>query len=234
MAASAVIAASAVAVSGAAAAASNSLLPALITFAGGIIGAAMAQGGALFISHMNREADQRKDAVRRAFDSAGSHVAKVTFDRYVEFCETYVLLWSDALVALIQEGPTTTATQHAHKIMRHRQQWILWVPPDVDTTLKAYEKGLLDVGLNSRLFETAKIGSGVDVQSCVNIMYLRFAELTGFGEWNGKKLDDDTRIEWMMQQLRQTLGTDSYNKLRSITMRMAIKDLEEFEVSTKQ
>ena len=194
----------------------------------------MAQGAALFIAHKNREADQRKDAVRRAFDSAGSHIAKVTFDRYVAFCEEYVLLWSDALADLIQEGPTATATQHAHKIIRHRQQWTLWVPPDVDTTLKAYEKGLLDVGLNSRLVETVKTGNGADVQSYVKTMYLRFAELTGLGEWDGKKLDDDTRIEWMMQMLRQTLGTDSYNKLRSITMRMAIKDLEEFEASTKQ
>lgn len=234
MVASAVIAASAVAASGAAAAVSNSLLPALVTFAGGIIGAAMAQGAALFIAQRNREADQRKDAVRRAFDSAGSHIAKVTFDRYVEFCETYVLLWSDALADLIREGPTATATQHAHKIIRHRQQWILWVPPDVDTTLMAYEKGLLDVGVNSRLFETAKTGNEADIQSFVSTMYLRFAELTGLREWDGKKLDDDTRIEWMMKMLRQTLGTDSYNKLRNITMRMAIKDLEEFEASAKQ
>lgn len=92
---------------------------------------------------------------------------------------------------------------------------------------------MLDVGLNSRLAETVKTGNGGDIQSYINTMYLRFAELTGLGEWDGKKLDDDTRIEWMMQQLRQTLGTDSYNKLRGITMRMAIKDLEEFEASTK-
>ncbi|MBU9190300.1 hypothetical protein [Burkholderia gladioli] len=208
-------------------------MPALITFAGGVIGAVIAQGAALFIASKNRAADQRKDAVRRAFDSAGSHIAKVTFDRYVEFCEAYVLLWSDALADLLQDGPTATATEHAQKIIRCRQQWILWVPPDVDSTLKAYEKALLDVGLNSRLAETVKTGNGVDIQSYINTMYLRFAELTGLGEWDGKKLDDDTRIEWMMQQLRQTLGTDSYNKLRGITMRMAIKDLEEFEASTK-
>ncbi|WP_175743661.1 hypothetical protein [Burkholderia ambifaria] len=81
MVASAVIAASAVAVSGAAAA-SNSLLPALITFAGGIIGAAMAQGAALFIAHKNREADQRKDAVRRAFDSAGVDFHRILTHRF--------------------------------------------------------------------------------------------------------------------------------------------------------
>jgi hypothetical protein len=234
MAAAAVIAASAVAISSTAAAATDSFIPALITFAGGIIGAVIAQGVTLLIAHKNREADKRKDSVRRAFDSAGSHVAKVTFDRYVEFCETYVLLWSEALVDLIREGPTTSATQHAHKIVRHRQQWILWVPPDVDATLKGYEKGLMDIGLNSRLFETVTMGSGANIESYVSTMYLRFAELTGMGEWDGKKLDDDTRIEWMMQMLRRTLGTDSYNTLRNITMRMAIKDLEDFEASTQR
>ncbi|EEF27718.1 conserved hypothetical protein [Ricinus communis] len=234
MAAASIIAASAVAVSGAAATASDTVNPAILSFVGTILGALIAQGAALLIAHMNRRAEQKKDAVRRAFDSAGSHIAKVTFDRYVEFCEKYVHLWSDALSDLIQEGPSDTALRHAHEVIRLRQQWILWVPPDIDNTLMAYEDALLDIGRYARLYERTQTGTGHDVENFLDTMYRRFSELTGIGEYNGEKLDDKMRVQGMMVQLRTTLGTDSYNRLRGITMRLALKDIEDFEKDSKQ
>ena len=126
MVASAVIATSAFVASGIAAAVPNPLYPALVGFAGALIGAGVAQTVAILIARANRRADNRKDALRRAFDSAGSHVARVTFDKYVQFCEAYVHQWGDALALLHKNGPCREAMDHVSSITRLRQQWMLW------------------------------------------------------------------------------------------------------------
>jgi hypothetical protein len=45
------------------------------------------QRHALRIEEQRRQHERRQEAVKQAFDSAGSHMAVVAFDRYVQFCE---------------------------------------------------------------------------------------------------------------------------------------------------
>lgn len=89
MTASAVAALSAVAASSIPATTGSVLSPTMISALASFAGAALAAGGAFFIAHLNRSMERRKEALRRAFDTAGSHMATVAFDRYVEFCEQY-------------------------------------------------------------------------------------------------------------------------------------------------
>ena len=73
-------------------------------------------------------------------------MAQVTFDKYVQFCEAYVHQWGEALAILHENGPCREAMDQANTITRLRQQWMLWVPADLDDSLNKYEIALLEIG----------------------------------------------------------------------------------------
>jgi len=229
MVASDVVTTSAVVANGIAAAASHPLYPALVGFVGTLLGAGVAQTVAILIARANRRADSRKDALRRAFDSAGSHVAQVTFDKYVQFCEAYVHQWGEALALLHENGPCKEAMDHARSITQLRQQWMLWVPAELDDSLNKYEIALLEIGTNAMVVDRLDASSTRATDDLMHKMYKRFCEITGIGtEWNGEQLSDDLKILNLMQQLRLTLGTNDFNKLRIQTTRLALTDLNDF------
>ena len=60
-------------------------MTAIITAAASFAGAALAAWMSLRIAGQRLEHERRQEAVRRAFDSAGSHMAVVAFDKYVQF-----------------------------------------------------------------------------------------------------------------------------------------------------
>jgi hypothetical protein len=93
MTASAVIAASVVAANAGTAKASSAVLMAIITAAASFSGTALAAWISLRIAGQRMQHERRQEAVKRAFDSAGSHMAVIAFDKYVQFCEEYTELF---------------------------------------------------------------------------------------------------------------------------------------------
>jgi hypothetical protein len=228
MSASAVVAASAAAVSSVTTTASFSLFPALIAFVGTVVGAAIAQGVGLYIAHHNRKAESRKDAIRRAFDSAGSHMAKVTFDKYVLFCEEYARSYADALVGIIRNGPTREAMQHSFDLARVRNAHTLWIPAEIDAALQKYEKAMLDVGSSAHIVESVANSPqhANAVSEHTKRMYQRFCEITGINEWDGAKVTDELVISNLLRELRKMLGTEEFSTLRRATASLALQDIE--------
>jgi hypothetical protein len=201
----------------------------LIGFLGTIAGACIAQGAVLFLAGRNRKSDEKREAVRRVFESAGSHVASVTFDKYVEFCELYANEWGLALGTMFSKGPCKELTGHSFKITALRQQWMLWVPPDIEEKLEIYEQVLLQIGLNASLIETSE-----NQTEHIHNAYSSFAELAGMESWRNIKMDPKRSAKSMIRELRSTLGTDNYSTMRNHTMKRVLRDLDTFETGDLQ
>jgi hypothetical protein len=227
MAASAVVAASAVAVSGVAATATSGLYPALIGFGGTVVGAALAQGAALFIAHRNRSADARKDAISRAFNTAGSHMATVAFDKYVEFCEAYGAMYREALLDIMRRGPCKEAVEHSVALFRLRQKWSLWLTPEVEKALKKFEDAMMEIGSHAWYVErTQSDPNAVAREESVNRMMKLFSQLGGLTEWKNENLTEDLAVSSLLSQLRTTLGTEQFDRLRQATLERALRDFD--------
>jgi hypothetical protein len=223
MSASAVAALSAVAASGISAT-NGSVLPTVISALASFAGAALAAGGAYFIAHLNRAVETRKEAVRRAFDTAGSHMATVAFDRYVEFCEEYTKRYYEALQDLIQTGPAEAAMVHARDLATIRQKWTLWVTADIKEHLKKFEDLMYSMGTEAMLTNPHFPATAPNHGEMIHNMHRSFCLLMGLRGWNGEKLDKQLALDNLMDGIRNTLGTNHFGQLREQTIEYAIAD----------
>jgi len=227
MAASAVVAASAVAASGIVATANSTFYPALIVALASFVGTALAAGGAFWVAHLNRAHEREREVVRRAFDSAGSHMATVAFDNYVQFCEAYTKEYGEALLVLIRNGPCEEAMHHSGLLAQVRHKWVLWVTSDIDESLKKFENVMLKLGGDAHLTKPELAASIPDRGEIIQRMYRSFSMLMGFGEWSGEQLTKELALDTLMGALRETLGTDQFGRLRQLTIDRALHDFDQ-------
>ncbi|MEX3694216.1 hypothetical protein AB3X91_37820 [Paraburkholderia sp. BR14263] len=226
MAASTAVVASAVAASGIVATANSTFYSALMAALASFAGTALAAGGAFWVAHLNRAHEREREAVRRGFDSAGSHMATVAFDNYVQFCEAYAEEYRKALIVLIRNGPCEEAMHHSGLLAQVRQKWILWVTSDIDESLKKFESVMLKMGGDAHLTKPELAASVPDRGEIIQRMYRSFSMLVGFGEWSGEQLTKELAFDTLMGALRETLGTDQFGRLRQMTIERALRDFD--------
>jgi len=198
---------------------------ALIGFIGTVLGAAIAQGVALVIAHRNRADATRRDAISRAFDTAGSHMAIVAFDRYMQFCEEYTTQFREVLAGIIQTGPHKNALTYSAELLRLRTRWSLWVPDDINALLEKFEKVLRQMGADAQLSASELAASVPNRAELINRMYKAFSDLLAMGNWNGEEANKEIAVATMMSLLKETLGIEPFGILRQLTLNSAIGEL---------
>ncbi|MGY6240101.1 hypothetical protein ACW910_21700 (plasmid) [Burkholderia ambifaria] len=225
--ASGVVASSAAAISGVVASATGGFNVALVGLVGTVLGAVIGQGVAWVIATTNRADAARRDAISRAFDTAGSHMAIVAFDRYVQFCEEYTTQFREAIAGIIQTGPHENAITYSGELLRLRTRWALWVTDDVNTRLERFEKVLRQMGSDAHLSSPELAASVPNQSELINRMYKAFSDLLALGNWNGEEADKDIAIATMVSHLKETLGIEQFGMLRQLTLKNATGDLAE-------
>jgi hypothetical protein len=234
MTASAVIAASVVAANAGTANAGSAALTVIITAAASFAGAALAAWMSLRIAGQRMQHERRQEAVKRAFDSAGSHMAVVAFDKYVQFCEEYTDLFRETLRGIIQTGPHENALSYAADLSRLRTRWALWVTDEVNTLLETFEKALRQMGSDAHLSAPELAASVPNRPEIINRMYKAFSDLFELGNWNGEEANKDLTVAKMMSLLKETLGIEQFSLLRQMTLNSALRELSEPENNRKR
>lgn len=229
MAASAVIVASLVAASSEAATGGSVALTTIITAAASFAGAALAGWISLRIASQRREDERQQEIVKRAFDSAGSHMAIVAFDKYVQFCEEYTDLFREKLRGIIQTGPHENAMGYSADLARLRTRWALWVTSEVNTLLERFEKVLMQMGSDAHLSAPELAASVPNRAELIQRMYKAFSDLLELGNWNGEEANKDLAVATMMNLLKETLGTEQFGLLRQLTVNRALHEFGETE-----
>jgi hypothetical protein len=192
------------------------------SFAGGLVGAAVAVGLALW----QQRVQGRRERIKMAADSAGSHMANVAFDKYVEFCEAYKDAAGDGLKTLMRHGPTPEILEGADKLYDLRFRHSLWVPSEVDVRLKEFEQVWRNIGAYSPLTDERLAGSEAARQRYSDFVYGEFAKVMGFKEWYGKAVSDKFTVDSIVAGLRDVLGTDKLSKLRRAVLERSISNLD--------
>ncbi|CAG9207675.1 conserved hypothetical protein [Paraburkholderia tropica] len=234
MTASAVIAASVAAANAGTAKAGITVLTVIITAGASFAGAALAAWMSLRIAGQRMQHERRQEAVKRAFDSAGSHMAVVAFDKYVQFCEEYTDLFRETLRGLIQTGPHENALNYAADLSRLRTRWALWVTDEVNALLEKFEKALRQMGSDAHLSAPKLAASVPNRPEIINRMYKAFSDLFELGNWNGEEANKDLAVAKMMSLLKETLGIEQFSLLRQMTLNSALRELSEPENDKKR
>jgi hypothetical protein len=68
---------------------------------------------------------------------------------------------------------------------------------------------------------------GRSVASALKEMYLLFAEVIGFEKWDDKPVTGDLTVTAVIKKLREVLGTDELNLLRSELVWRALREIQD-------
>ena len=84
---------------------------------------------------------------------ATSHMAKVAFDKHVEFCEKYMAEVHETADTLFKEGPSKTAIKHYYSLFRINRKYSAWIPKKIAVQLEPFQNAVHKIGIKSGLAE---------------------------------------------------------------------------------
>jgi hypothetical protein len=84
---------------------------------------------------------------------ATSHMANVTFDKHVEFCEKYMEEVEETIVTLYRERSTKDALLHAGNLYKLRKKYSAWLNEDIGVQLSPFEDVLRKIGADERFID---------------------------------------------------------------------------------
>jgi hypothetical protein len=153
-----------------------------------------------------------------------SHMANLTFDKHVEFCEAYMTQMTEGFAKLMSQGPTPDAAGIALGLKVLRIKYVTWISPDVYKNLELFEQALFDIGMLS------PIGGEVpsnreDVKALEEAQHL-FDVITG----DKKTLagnEDHIAITKVIEHLQGILGIRELFTLRKKAMLDALSRIKE-------
>ena len=88
-----------------------------------------------------------------------SHMATVTFDKHVAFCETYIRAMYEGLAELFRTGPSPQALTVAGHLTQIRAEYTPWLSPEIEAKVEPFERALGRIGGGAGLMEHEPIGS---------------------------------------------------------------------------
>jgi hypothetical protein len=158
----------------------------------------------------------------------GSHMANVTFDKYVLFAEEYAMELDKTLVTLFTEGPTESALKHANDFYRLQRKHALWITPKISQELNVFESSLRKMGASANYVNKSEHSAKHDQHS--HLMSKLHADIMGeefMGiEWQNEPLNKQIAIATIMSKLRLVLGTEELTELRTQIVRNATSRLK--------
>ena len=155
---------------------------------------------------------------------SASHMANVTFDKHVEFCEKYLEVVHEAMNALWREGPTKKAVDFGNKLYTLRLSYSAWVTEDMGNELFPFEQGLRSLGAAQGFIDqTADSARHADDRSKV-IWEVNsdIQKILGMKKGRNGEGEAEITIESVKRKVRNILGIEELANLRSSLIKEAI------------
>ncbi len=179
-----------------------------------------------------RERSQVEQTIEQAFAiGSASHMANVTFDRQVRFCEAYVAELRSTLETLTIHGPTPLALDHASRLCSIREEHALWLTAEMEDVPKRIEQCLRTHGATGRALAITEPGSDDSRLERVERLFRSFRDLLGKdllgARPDDEPMDESLAISQVVGELRRgVLGVDDLARLRSSIVRRAATSAE--------
>jgi hypothetical protein len=150
---------------------------------------------------------------------AASHMAKVAFDKHVEFAEKYISTMQTGLDELFRSRRPEEGEKFLRKLVDIRLAHRAWITDDIEAKVTPFESALSQIG-------KIKIGGGVHPQRDYDVdeLYQFFSRALGFDEEG--QVDDAIASRRIISHLRDLLEVRQLIQLRREIVQAAIDALE--------
>ena len=182
--------------------------------------------GALYQLFRDNMAHERSLFIRyreELFETGcASHMAEVTFDKHVGFCEAYTSRASEILIALWKEAPTKKCIEYRNDLFEIRRKHALWITPEIVEQLQKFESVLSDIGANSGI--SASMPYGEDRSKLIQEMYSQWQDLVG--EKKHRHQQDTMSVLEIIAWLQDVLGIKELTLMRNNILESAIAKVD--------
>jgi len=152
-----------------------------------------------------------------------SHMANVTFDKHVEFCEKYMKETKEGFIKLMGQGPTPDAAGTAIGLKYLRLQYDMWISPDVHKKLEYFEQALFDIGMLTPAADETP--AGLDDVKMLEEARRLFDVITGERR-AVTATEKQIVVTKVTEHLREVLGINELFVLRQKAVADAIKRIQ--------
>jgi hypothetical protein len=165
---------------------------------------------------------RQKELQRQEHDftlGIASHMANVTFNKHIEFCEEYFQAVNSIVNEHLSAGPNDTAYAAARKLQHVREKYSPWLTRDIEDALLPTEIALARVGASSALLERLPVGS--ERERVVNEMFELWSVVVGVKSTPNESERQSAAIG-IRDHFRSVLGVDALTTLRSRALATAL------------
>jgi len=165
---------------------------------------------------------------QQVFSFAGtSHMAKIAFDRHVEFCEKYMEEVHLTVSTFFRDGPTNKAMDHAATFDEIRRRYSAWIPKETALQLEPFENAVRKIGALHHLVEELVRQDTKGRNSAITEMYETFKQVMQLKGVEPTADSEEVAIEEVKQRVRSVLGIDELTQMRKLLMREALAFLKD-------
>lgn len=155
---------------------------------------------------------------------SASHMANVTFDKHVEFCEKYLEVVHEAMHTLWREGPTEKAVDLGNKLYTLRLSYSAWVTEEMGNELFPFEQGLRTLGAGQAFInQTINVPEyGEHRSKKISEVHSDMMKILGIKKENENEVEAEIAIELIKRKVRKMLGIEELVNLRTKLIQEAI------------
>jgi len=154
---------------------------------------------------------------------AMSHMANVTFDKHIDFCEDYMLEVHKTVTTLFREGPTEITLKHAHVLDELRLKYAAWLTDEINEILSAFKQALRDIG-SARHFANSTIGTEEYKQQRHEANEKSWETFNRVFTIDKEQPDESVAIETIKNKIRGILDIEDLVKLRKVLIKKALSN----------
>jgi hypothetical protein len=167
-----------------------------------------------FREDLAHDRNQKSKDVENVFTmAANSHMAAVSFDRHVEFCEEYVKAMIVVTDELLKRGPHPDSVNLPAKLFVVRQKYVLWLSPDTERAMNLFEGAIRKIGADAYLLKSMQDEKFEERSTVVKRMHALFLEILEIDQ-PADAAPSDCSVKAVLDQMKMLLGNERLAELR--------------------
>ncbi len=140
-----------------------------------------------------------------------SHMAEVSYNKHISFCEEYIERIEKGRQELFRDGPSRNCLKIGRELVNIRQKHSTWLTREIENKLKPFEQALIEIGANEGLLDNLPIGE--QRNEVIKHVYKTFGLIIGHETTLNEK-EVDLKIDEVIEKIRDILGINVLTRLR--------------------
>ena len=157
---------------------------------------------------------------------ATSHMANITFDKHVEFCEKCMKEVHRTMSKLFSHGPSKKVDSHLGSLVEIKREYAAWISDEIASQLDPFERALNEIGALSGLSNSLGKEDHKARKKAIKKMYQIFREILNLEKDPEIIESSEIAVEIVKKKVRSILDVEELTKLRKILINRALTFIE--------